>query len=281
MSHLFARRITTSFTLLLALSGISFSEQVKAAPLDSVRAQPLSGTIVSVGDGDTIRVRTADKTLTVRLSCIDAPELSQRPYGQASANRLKQLLPVGQSVTLQVVDKDRYGRSVAKVYNGSQSVNLALVQDGQAAVYRQYLSGCPELRERLLSAEASAKARRLGFWAQANPVMPWDYRHSRSAKSSSAPQTEKPFSTQQLNRSPVSPKNASGSASRVDWSKAQQDIDSGRYSNEVNSIDSSDSTYGGSSSSSGSGGSCNIPSDTDSAGRSCGGRAASERPGGR
>jgi endonuclease YncB( thermonuclease family) len=71
MSHLFAHRITTSFTLLLALSSISVSKQVKAAPPDSVRAQPLSGTIVSVGDGDTICVRTADKTLTVRLGCID------------------------------------------------------------------------------------------------------------------------------------------------------------------------------------------------------------------
>jgi micrococcal nuclease len=113
--------------------------------------------------------------------------MSQRPYGQASANRLKQLLPVGQTVTLQVVDKDKYGRSVAKVYNGSRSVNLALVQDGQAAVYRQYLSGCPELRERLLSAEASAKARRLGVWAQTNPVMPWDYRKMGQTPTISAP----------------------------------------------------------------------------------------------
>jgi micrococcal nuclease len=139
-------------------------------------AQPLTGTIVSVGDGDTIRVRSANQTLTVRLSCIDSPEMSQRPYGQASANRLKQLLPVGQAVSLQVVDTDRYGRTVAKVFTGRTSVNLILVQEGQAAVYRQYLSGCPDLRDRLLKAEASAKARRLGLWAQSNPVMPWDFR---------------------------------------------------------------------------------------------------------
>ena len=150
-----------------------------------VIAQPLSGTIVSVGDGDTIRVRTAAQTLTVRLACIDAPEMSQRPYGQASANRLKQLLPVGQAVSLNVVDRDRYGRTVAKIYSSGLSVNLALVQEGQAAVYRQYLTGCPELRDRLLSAEASAKSRRLGLWAQSNPVMPWDYR--KGAKSANRP----------------------------------------------------------------------------------------------
>jgi micrococcal nuclease len=33
-----------------------------------------------------------------------------------------------------------------------------------------------ELRDRLLASEASAKARLLGLWSQANPVMPWDYR---------------------------------------------------------------------------------------------------------
>ena len=137
------------------------------------------------GDGDTIRVRTAAQTLTVRLACIDAPEMSQRPYGQASANRLKQLLQVGQAVSLNVVDKDRYGRTVAKIYSGNLSVNLALVQEGQAAVYRQYLSGCPELRDRLLSAEASAKSRQLGLWSQSNPVMPWDYR--KGAKSVNRP----------------------------------------------------------------------------------------------
>jgi micrococcal nuclease len=132
-----------------------------------------------VGDGDTIRVKTLDqKTLTTRLACIDAAEMAQKPYGEAAANRLKALLPFGQVVTLAISDTDRYGRSVAKVYVGNQSINMAMVQEGQAVVYRQYLNACPELKERLLSAEASAKSHRLGIWAQANPVMPWEYRHS-------------------------------------------------------------------------------------------------------
>jgi micrococcal nuclease len=156
------------FSLTLAFLSLSSSPAI---------AQTITGTIVSVGDGDTIRVRTAEKTLTVRLSCIDSPELKQQPYGQAASNRLKQLLPVGQAVSLKIADTDRYGRSVAKVYTGSTSINLALVQEGQAVVYRQYLGGCPELRDRLLSAEAQAKQQRLGLWAQANLLMPWDFRH--------------------------------------------------------------------------------------------------------
>jgi micrococcal nuclease len=66
----------------------------------------LAGTIVGVGDGDTIRVKTTDKTLTVRLACVDAPEMKQQLHCQTASSRLKQLLPVGQSVTLQITGTD-------------------------------------------------------------------------------------------------------------------------------------------------------------------------------
>lgn len=134
--------------------------------------------VVSVGDGDTLRVKLAGqtKTSTVRLSCVDAAELSQAPYGQVAANRLKQLLPRGQRVTLRVVDTDRYGRSVAEVYSGGRAINLQMVQEGHAVVYREYLGGCPTLRNQLLQGEQQARSQRLNFWQQSNPVMPWDYR---------------------------------------------------------------------------------------------------------
>ena len=178
---------SSTFAVLLCI-GIGSSHAI---------AQTVSGTIVSVGDGDTIRVKTPDKTLTVRLACIDAAEMSQRPYGEAAAIRLKQLLPVGQTISLQVTDTDRYRRSVAKVFKDELSINTAMVQEGQAVVYRQYLNGCPDLRDRLLSAEAQAKSRRLGLWAQTNPVMPWDYRHSGNPKftPSSVPSRSKVNST--------------------------------------------------------------------------------------
>jgi micrococcal nuclease len=274
-----SRRILSSFVFALLCGPTPNSTSAIAAYPES--AQTIAGNILSVGDGDTIRVRTADKILTIRLACIDAPEMKQQPYGASAANRLKQLLPVGQTVLLNIVDTDRYDRKVAKVYAGNLSVNLTLVEEGYAAIYTQYLKGCPELRDRLLSAEASAKSRRLGLWTPTNPVMPWDFRRSHSAKSNSARQSRKTLSNKQPARSSTSQTSSSSSTSRVDWSKAQQDIDAGRYSNGVNSIDSSDGSYSGSFSGSGSGGSCNNPSDRDSAGRSCGGRAASERSGGR
>jgi endonuclease YncB( thermonuclease family) len=60
-------------------------------------AQPqgLSATVLSIGDGDTIRVRQSGKVLTVRLACIDAPETAQSPYGQQARAYLQQRLPIG------------------------------------------------------------------------------------------------------------------------------------------------------------------------------------------
>ncbi len=144
-------------------------------------SQPSSGStayaqIISVGDGDTIRVNKQGQRITVRLACIDAPEMAQAPYGTAASQRLKQLLPVGQMVTLKVVDTDRYGRQVAEVYKDSVPINLQMVREGHAVVYRQYLSGCPGLQSQLIQAENQAKQARLAFWNQPRPVMPYDFR---------------------------------------------------------------------------------------------------------
>jgi hypothetical protein len=45
--------------------------------------------------------------------------------------------------TLNVQTTDRYGRSVAEVVCDI-NINLALVDDGQAFAYRQYLGGCDD-----------------------------------------------------------------------------------------------------------------------------------------
>lgn len=100
-----------------------------------------TGTVISTGDGDTLRVQVNGKPITVRMACTDAPESTQAG-GKESATRLSQFLPKNQSVQLRVVEQDRYGRTVAEVFKNGQSVNLQMVQEGRAVVYRQYLSAC-------------------------------------------------------------------------------------------------------------------------------------------
>ena len=144
-----------------------------------------AATVLSIGDGDTISVLERDQKLKVRLACIDAPETAHSPYGLASRNQLKALLPLGSTVSLRVQAVDRYGRSVAEVI-GKGIVNLAMVQSGQAFVYRQYLGRCD--RGAYLAAERQAQAQRLGVWAVPGGITrPWDFRHGGTGRRSSGP----------------------------------------------------------------------------------------------
>ncbi len=149
----------------------------------SALAQSPSATVVSIGDGDTLRIRQSGQTTTIRLACIDSPERSQTSWGEQSTSRLKQLLPPGKPVQVRKIDRDRYGRTVAELYVGKQSVNLQMIKEGQAVVYRQYLKGCAATKDQYLQAEGQAKKQRLGFWNQQSPVMPWDYRRGKRSSS--------------------------------------------------------------------------------------------------
>ena len=136
-----------------------------------------SAQVVSIGDGDTFRVRQDGRKITVRLACIDAPEMAQMPHGQRAREVLRKRVPIGSQVRLDVKTTDRYGRTVAEVINGT-NINLALVEDGQAFAYRRYLDQC-DTRE-YLEAEERASRRRVGVWQVPGGITrPWDFRRSR------------------------------------------------------------------------------------------------------
>ena len=147
-----------------------------------------AATVLSVGDGDTVRVSEGAKRITIRLACIDAPETAQAPFGVASHTQLQQYLPVGSVVSLMVQTKDRYGRTVAEIFRNGRSVNLAMVQSGQAFAYRKYLAACDG--GAYLAAEAQAKQSRHGVWAVTGGIeRPWAWRHEprRATFARSAP----------------------------------------------------------------------------------------------
>lgn len=152
----------------------------------SVSTQGQAAQVISTGDGDGLRAQVNGQPLTIRLACIDAPETAQ-PHGQAAA-RLRALLPRDTAINVRVVDTDRYGRTVAEVYRAGQSVNLQLVAEGHAVVYRDYLSGCRETEAAFLAAEDQARSRRLAFWSQAQPIMLWEWRQGIRGTVEAAPE---------------------------------------------------------------------------------------------
>ena len=143
-----------------------------------------SATIISIGDGDTIRIRDGSEKLTVRLACIDAPEISQAPYGARSRDFLKKMLPLGTKVVLRVQAIDRYGRSVAEVFTEEENINQSVIEEGHGFVYRQYLSKCDG--SHYLSLERQAQQHSLGVWATSPTGIqrPWDYRRDKRSASS-------------------------------------------------------------------------------------------------
>ena len=147
-----------------------------AQPNPGLVSGPVS--LVSVGDGDTVRVTSQQgEKVTVRLACIDAPETSQGTSGKWSAQTLKGLIQ-GKSISLKPQVKDRYGRTVAEIYVGNRNINLQMVQVGAAYAYRQYLKQCD--RDSYLTAEDAASKKGVGVWGPYKPAqVPWEYRRSR------------------------------------------------------------------------------------------------------
>jgi endonuclease YncB( thermonuclease family) len=151
---------------LLSLLGLQL-----LSPLASAAA-----TVISIGDGDTLRVDDGGKKVTIRVACIDAPEMAQSPYGLQARKALQELLPVGSTVALKVQTTDRYGRTVAEVFaaNG-RNAGLTLVQQGHAFAYRQYLKQCDEWA--YLDREKLAERYRVGVWRFDGGIeRPWDWR---------------------------------------------------------------------------------------------------------
>jgi micrococcal nuclease len=138
----------------------------------STPAMACVGKVVGVTDGDTIKVLCEGVETKVRLNQIDTPERGQA-FGSKAKEGLSNLV-FSRTVRLEVVDTDRYGRSVATVWMGEMDVNREMVRLGFAWAYRKYLQD-----QTLIEVEAEAKSSRRGLWADPNPIAPWEFRKAK------------------------------------------------------------------------------------------------------
>ena len=92
--------------------------------------------VLSITDGDTFKVLLRGEETTIRIACIDTPEMSEDPWGQKAKDALTGMLRVGSKVSLMEHDTDRYGRTVAEVYEDrGKNIEQSLVKKGYAEVY--------------------------------------------------------------------------------------------------------------------------------------------------
>ena len=139
-------------------------------------AATISGQIVGVVDGDTVDVLTADhEQIRIRVAGIDAPEKGQA-FGQRSKQKMAELV-FGKPATVQFDKRDRYGRTIGKVFVNGRDAGLALLDAGLAWHYKKYEKEQSESdRWTYADAEQNARRSRVGLWVDAEPVAPWDWR---------------------------------------------------------------------------------------------------------
>jgi micrococcal nuclease len=129
-------------------------------------------------DGDTLVCDGGDR---VRLLLIDAPELSQGPWGAEARRQLESLAPAGTVLGLEhdVQPRDRYGRTLAYLWlDDGRMVNEELLRAG-VAVVSVYP---PNVRhvERLRATVMTAREAKVGLWATpAFDCTPADHRAGR------------------------------------------------------------------------------------------------------
>lgn len=134
------------------------------------------GRVIQVADGDTVVVHMGmGKTERVRLYGVDAPE--SRQTGGADSAAFAQELLLYQPVSLSVMDRDQYGRTVALIrLQDGRIANEEMVREGHAWVYRNY---CREaFCAQWLALEHRAKKEGRGLWRHANPTPPWKWRRA-------------------------------------------------------------------------------------------------------
>ena len=134
----------------------------------------LIGKVVKVSDGDTVTILTSDKTQhKIRLNDIDAPEKKQA-FGNKSKDNLAKYI-AGKTVTVQYQKKDKYKRVLGTIYYNNTDINLQQVKDGYAWVYKKYSNN-----QTYYKAEKLARDKRVGLWADKNPLEPWEFRKQKT-----------------------------------------------------------------------------------------------------
>lgn len=148
-----------------------------------------TGKVVGVADGDTITVLRDNEQVKIRLAGIDAPEKAQA-FGNVAKQRMSDMV-FGKEVRIDDRKKDKYGRTIGRVWVApaecqasdcpkTLDAGMALLTMGLAWHYKKYEKEQPEEERGQYSfAEVEARGKKVGLWSDAEPVPPWEWRHSK------------------------------------------------------------------------------------------------------
>lgn len=132
--------------------------------------------VVNISDGDTVTVLTdANIQVKIRLYGIDTPEKGQA-FGQ-KAKEFTAKSVSGKIVTIDEIDRDRYGRTVGIISANGTILNEELLKNGLAWQYERYCNRPECLHWKQY--EIQAKKTKIGLWSENSPTPPWDFRKNK------------------------------------------------------------------------------------------------------
>jgi endonuclease YncB( thermonuclease family) len=208
-SEIFGQPLSSRNSSGLGVSGVLIEDARRrdlkdpADVVTGVPADALPARVLSVHDGDSMRIRFQDKQgrpvsaaranlnpsritaadvqalrkeqVNLRLCSIDAPEINQE-HGILSRDLLRAEVE-GREVYVRIREQDQYGRSVATVYlPDGTNINRWMVRQGLAWHYPQH-SRDPAM----VHLEEAARKDKLGVWASSRPLEPWKFRQKDKA----------------------------------------------------------------------------------------------------
>lgn len=121
--------------------------------------------ILDIHDGDSIKIEYQQSSLHVRLNFIDAPELEQKPWGEKARQKLSSLIKeCKEELILQKSGTDQYGRILAELFCGKESLNQKMITTGFATVYIYAKFQNRAQKRNYLNSIRLARLHRRGFW---------------------------------------------------------------------------------------------------------------------
>ncbi|WP_334138739.1 thermonuclease family protein [Corynebacterium variabile] len=166
------RRAFLTGTVMAAVAALSSCRSMPPDATSSAAKGTIEGTVVVVVDGDTLDVQTRNGRERVRLLGIDAPEVAHEKPGQcgaddalASLERLAYHKQVSVQADAKADERDRYGRLLAYVSDGSTDLGRVQVERGYAEAWHPRATTPPVRFKQYAYAAEQARARRAGAWA--------------------------------------------------------------------------------------------------------------------
>ncbi|MCA9426456.1 MAG: thermonuclease family protein [Candidatus Omnitrophica bacterium] len=162
----------TTLTLLLLTAAIvgALVERTPSPSSQIPTDQALSGTVLTVADGDTMTLRVDGQKVKVRLQGIDCPE-RQQAYGQEAGDFIRDQVQ-GKQVEVRKLGVDQYDRVLGEVFLNGENLNKELLREGLAWWYEKHARDRTDYRD--LQDEAKREGR--GLWSDPDAIPPWEFR---------------------------------------------------------------------------------------------------------